>query len=160
LKDLDKIVMTREEKIKLVIEKGYKYDPETGDIFKPSGDLVTTKSTQGYVTIRFSHEKKKYMLYGHHFAYYMINEYCPYKIDHKNRQKVDNKIRNLRESNYLIDNRNQNNKGYTFDKDRNKWRVMITVNYKTMFIGRFNTEEEARNAYLEAKRKYHPEFNV
>lgn len=152
--------MTREEKIKLVISKGYVYDSISGNIFKPNGDLVTTKSTNGYIIIRFSHNKKKYILYGHHFAYYINNNECPYKIDHKNRDKVNNSFINLRESNYLIDNRNQNNKGYSFDKDRNKWRVMITVNYKAIFVGRFDTKEEARSAYLEAKKKYHPEYNV
>jgi hypothetical protein len=29
------------------------------------------------------------------------------------------------------------------------------LNYKKIYLGDFNTEEEATNAYLEAKKKYH-----
>jgi len=37
----------------------------------------------------------------------------------------------------------------------NKWKAQITVNGKNTYLGSFNIEEEARNAYLNAKLKYH-----
>lgn len=37
-------------------------------------------------------------------------------------------------------------KGYSYDKIRNKWQVEIKRNRKRHFIGRFDTEEEAKNA--------------
>ena len=50
---------------------------------------------------------------------------------------------------------NTNAKGYSFDKSRNKYQAIIGINGKNIHLGRFDTEEEARNAYLEAKEKYH-----
>ena len=37
-------------------------------------------------------------------------------------------------------------KGYSFDKSRNKYRVEIRYNKKRYFVGRFNTEKEALKA--------------
>ena len=46
-------------------------------------------------------------------------------------------------------------KGYSKDKKNNKWVSCITVNYKQIHLGSFDTPEEARQAYVEAKKKYH-----
>lgn len=44
-------------------------------------------------------------------------------------------------------------KGYC--KVKNKFKVIITINNKQILIGYFDTEEEARQAYLDAKKIYH-----
>jgi hypothetical protein len=46
-------------------------------------------------------------------------------------------------------------KGYTWNKPAKKWMAQINLNKKHMYLGCFDTEEEARNAYLEAKKIYH-----
>ncbi len=46
-------------------------------------------------------------------------------------------------------------KGYRWNKQRQKWEVQITANYQKIYIGLYNTEEEARKTYLEAKERYH-----
>jgi hypothetical protein len=38
-------------------------------------------------------------------------------------------------------------KGVHWDKSRNKWTTRIKVMYKSVYIGRFDTEEEAAKAY-------------
>lgn len=38
-------------------------------------------------------------------------------------------------------------KGVSFDKSRKKWLAQIKINYKKIFLGRYETEEEAKNAY-------------
>jgi hypothetical protein len=48
---------------------------------------------------------------------------------------------------------NTNAKGYT--KRKNKWIAQIKLDYKNIYLGSYNTEEEARQAYLLAKEKYH-----
>ena len=51
--------------------------------------------------------------------------------------------------------RNMRGKGYRWGKKTKKWEARITVNYKQIHLGCFDTEEEARKAYLKAKRKHH-----
>ena len=52
-------------------------------------------------------------------------------------------------------NFNRNAKGYTFNKQRQKYHAQIMVNGTQIFLGLFNTAEEAHEAYLTAKAKYH-----
>jgi len=45
-------------------------------------------------------------------------------------------------------------KGYSWSKSHNRYRAYITINSKKIHIGYYKTEDEAHNAYLEAKEKY------
>ncbi len=47
------------------------------------------------------------------------------------------------------------NKGYCYDKSRGKFKSSIKVGGKMINLGRFENKEEARNAYLEAKKTHH-----
>lgn len=147
--------MTREEKIKLAIEKGFTYDIDTGKIYGVRGKEVISR-IQGYVSIQFTKCGKKYELKGHQFAYYIIHNKIVDYIDHRDGDRTNNKIDNLRE---VTNQQNCFNrigtKGYFFDKERNKFLAQIKVNKDKIYLGRFDTELEARNAYLEAKEKYH-----
>lgn len=149
--------MTKLEKCEILKSKGYTYNPESGKIYGMRGQEVIAKNKDGYV-ILYVKSNPNVQLYGHHFAYYYIHGNVDFEmLDHINEIKSDNRITNLRISNSTENNRNviMSAKGYTWDKNRNKWRSKITVNYKTINLGRFDTEEEARNVYLEAKKKYH-----
>jgi len=71
---------------------------------------------------------------------------------------LNNRIENLR-----VLNRQQNNcnnlhfvKGYCYHKRYNKYQAQINVNGKRIYLGRYDTAEEARAAYLKAKPIYHP----
>ena len=77
-------------------------------------------------------------------------------IDHINGHTDNNQITNLRNVT------NQQNcwnhtkaKGYCWDKRRKKWHAQIQLNGKKLFLGYFVLEEDAKNAYLEAKKIYH-----
>ena len=79
-----------------------------------------------------------------------------HQIDHIDGNRLNNAFDNLR----VVSNQgNQFNrtsaKGYSWNKDRCKWEACIRINKKTKHLGRFETEEEARAAYLAAKEKYH-----
>jgi len=76
-------------------------------------------------------------------------------IDHIDRNPSNNKIENLRIVSKLENQWNTDAKGYNFRKDKNKWRARIKVNYKEIHLGHFDTEEEARQSYLDAKAFYH-----
>lgn len=49
-------------------------------------------------------------------------------------------------------------KGVTFCKNNNKWQAQIKVNKVNLFLGYFDTPEEAYKAYCEGCIKYHGEF--
>jgi hypothetical protein len=76
------------------------------------------------------------------------------QIDHIDRNKLNNNINNLRIVTASQNNQNKINKGYFWDKSKNKWKASIYVNYKAKHLGYYHTEEEARNAYLEGRKKY------
>lgn len=148
--------MTREEKCRLAIEKGYTYDEVTGKIFSRFGREITKRHKKGYIFLNIYNKGKIISLLGHQFAYY-----CKYNrivdcIDHINGIRDDNRIINLREVTHQQNQYNRTKaKGYHFNKQRNKYHTKIKLNKKTIHIGCFKTEEEARQAYLEAKEKYH-----
>lgn len=78
------------------------------------------------------------------------------QVDHHDGNTLNNRVENLR---WVTHQQNQWNrttaKGYYFHKARGKWQAQIRLDGKTIFLGRFNTEDEARAAYLAAKEKYH-----
>ena len=82
------------------------------------------------------------------------------EIDHINRIRHDNRLENLhycsRSENMLNMARVDNAKGYYWD--RNKWRAQICINNKQKYLGAFEKEEDARQAYLDARTKYHNEL--
>ena len=74
-------------------------------------------------------------------------------VDHINRIKTDNRFENLR---YCSRSENQlnrdcvdNAKGYI--RIKNKWHSSISIKCKTKYLGMFDNEQEAHQAYLDAK---------
>ena len=76
-------------------------------------------------------------------------------IDHINRNPLDNRIENLRVLTSQQNNFNKTAKGYSWDKQNNKWHAQIKINYKSKHLGSFTEEADARQAYLKAKELYH-----
>jgi len=70
---------------------------------------------------------------------------------------LDNRIENLRILNHQQNMRNNLHytKGYYYNKKHNKYQAQINVNYKIRYLGRYDTAEEAREAYLKAKAIHH-----
>lgn len=87
-------------------------------------------------------------------------------VDHINGDKLDNRRSNLRRCN-LVQNA-QNRKplikstskylGVSKDKTRDKWRAMIVVDNKKLWLGRFDSEEDAANAYNQMAKIHFKEF--
>jgi hypothetical protein len=73
------------------------------------------------------------------------------EIDHINNNKSDNRIENLRLATRLQNEHNKPKKGYRFEAG--KWRARIKVNGKQKHLGMFDTEDEARLAYLSAAKQ-------
>ena len=145
---------------------GFIYEPSTGYLFRksnPTKQVGTLNKKIGYIVFR--HENKLH--YVHRVAWEMTHGLPPTKhIDHINRIKTDNRISNLRLADDLLNNRNRvrPNKnsstgfiGVTKPKHTPKWAASITVNYKRVHIGYYDTAQQAHQAYIEAKKTYHPE---
>jgi len=75
------------------------------------------------------------------------------QVDHIDRNKSNNKLENLRIVNNSQNMCNRECKGYS--KCNNKFQSEIQINKKKIYLGKFDTEDEARQAYLEAKEIYH-----
>ena len=77
-------------------------------------------------------------------------------IDHINGNPLDNRVANLRITTMQGNTQNQTQaKGYYWNKQNKKWHAQIHLNKKTIYLGYYTTEEEARQAYLTGKEKYH-----
>ncbi len=146
------------------------YDPETGLLtwkVKPSkkvnvGDTIKTKS-HDYLVVR---------IYGKQYLqhrliwFYVYGTWPKNQIDHKNLNKIDNRIDNLREAtnqenhfNLPLSRRNKSGyKGVHWSKNRNKWRVEYTLNCKRFEGGYFDNVEDAALKYRELTKKLHGEF--
>jgi hypothetical protein len=77
-------------------------------------------------------------------------------IDHIDGNTLNNSANNLR----IVSNQQNcfnrtKAKGYSLYKRNNKWRSHIVLNGKKIHLGLFKNENDAREAYLNAKRIYH-----
>jgi uncharacterized protein YxeA len=141
--------MTRLQKCEFLKSKGYDYDPDTGKIFGVKGKEIIGKHCAGYILLMNG-------LLGHHFAWYMTYGNVDFiELDHKNRIRYDNKIDNLRILTRSEQRQNSTHKGYSWNKIKNKYQSYIKINGKKKSLGYFYLEEDAKNAYLRAKEKYH-----
>lgn len=99
--------------------------------------------------------KKTYTILSHQFIFFCKYGYLPKCIDHINNDKSDNRINNLRDISLSENQWNRKGKGYYWNKKTNKFHSNIKIDNKIKYIGYFNTEEEAKKAYLNAKKTYH-----
>jgi len=118
-----------------------------------AGDIVGSVTLDGYLTVRIG--KKLYMVHRiiwmWHYGYFPENN-----LDHINRKKQDNRIKNLREASKQCNARNCKNlktntsgvKGVSWRKRNNKWAAQIVVNNKIHYIGLFVDFDEAVFARL------------
>ena len=78
-------------------------------------------------------------------------------IDHINGIRHDNRRSNLRIVTPQENSHNhQSAKGYYWHERVRRYKAKICVNNKQINLGSFDTEDEARDAYVAAKKIYHP----
>lgn len=137
------------------------YEPDTG-LFKwkirianriQKESFAGTLKGNGYLYIAIN--QKQYL--AHRLAWLYVYGYFPeYGVDHINRIPTDNRICNLREVSQICNLRNTGNysnnksgvKGVGFDKQTSKWLSRITINQKTIKIGRYSNFDDAVCARL------------
>ncbi len=74
------------------------------------------------------------------------------KTDHTNHNGIDNRKKNIRPCTHSQNMWNQRikAKGYSFCKERRKWRARIGHNGKEIKLGSFDKEKDAAEAYQKA----------
>ncbi len=151
---------TRKELCVIAQNKGWSANIHSGDIFKPNGEIHI--GSEKYVRFGIYHEGVNYNISGHHFIWYVAGNDMDFTLlDHKNRNKKDNKLSNLRVSNNRLNMNNRDVTGVSYETKKKKWRSYITVDGRTIQLGWFNTKEEAMNSYMEGKKLYHDlNFNI
>ena len=81
-------------------------------------------------------------------------------IDHININCKDNSLENLRPATQLQQILNRkcmtSAKGYIWCKANQKWKARIVIDGKTKYLGLFDLESDAHQAYLNAVAKYRP----
>jgi hypothetical protein len=108
---------------------------------------------------------KKYKV--HRLIWLMFNEKEPEKLlDHIDGDKLNNRIENLREADYVTNGMNRKShsnkslpKGVTYVKNKNRFVARIMTNGKSIYLGWFNDVDSAKIAYDNASVMYHGSFS-
>ncbi len=142
------------------------YNPLTGDFTnlksgkgrKPVGAVVGCAHKHGYVTSMV--DGKNYL--HHRLAWLYVHGYLPpADIDHRDGNRANNSLLNLREATRSENCQNaalksNNSTGQTgVWPVGNKWRARLTVSGKHHHLGYFADKPDADAAYLAAKNKHH-----
>jgi hypothetical protein len=144
--------MTDLEKMTLLKERGYVYDPVTGDIISPRGKVLKKTTPDGYKMIHLS----MFSVLSHRYAwFYYYGEIAPDQIDHIDRNPSNNKIENLRSVTNTQNQYNRGAKGWYFCKRSQKYIATIRINSRNKYLGAYETADEANKRYLDEKPNYH-----
>jgi len=142
------------------------FDYKDGNLYwKQARQKVKAGSKAGSVNPSTGYElimvnQKRYRAHQLIFMYH--HGYFPKEIDHIDRNKVNNKIENLRATNRIKNCQNigltkRNTSGYknvSYLKQTNKWLVKININGKNKNFGHFEDIELADLVAQEARSKY------
>lgn len=153
-----------QERLKEVLD----YDPDTGiftrRLTRGGYKKNTVAGSKGVYGDFYSYIKIDETRYAaHRLAWLYVYGYFPEnQIDHIDRVRINNRIKNLREASPVCNSRNcgiaKNNisgiTGVSFNKVYKKYNAYITVNYKHMSVGHFQTKKEAAMARWIAEVKY------
>lgn len=151
------------------LQKLLRYDPETGEFFwrvvrpriKP-GDRAGYLNDSGSGYWFISVDGNLYR--AHRLAWFYVFGHFPKEIDHKNRVRSDNRIKNLRIATRRQTRANsataiKNRTGFRGITQRgNTWLAMVRRNGKSTYLGSFSTPEAAHAAYCRAGRELYGEF--
>jgi hypothetical protein len=144
-----------QEKLKEVLEYNNELGTFTWKVSKANkikvGSVAGCKNNLGYILIRI--DGKIYL--AHRLAWLYTHGSFPLNcIDHINQIKDDNRICNLRDVTVSENMQNQAKVlGYT--KNGSKYKATIRINNILHQLGSYITEEQARQAYLNAKKILH-----
>lgn len=146
------------------------YNPKTGVFtsrFKryrwPTGREMGFMHHSGYRYVLVDSER----LYAHRLAWFYVHgEWPPHDLDHRNRNRDDNRIKNLRPANDTLNAQNRklhrhNKSGATgvhWNQRLKKWQGRICFMGEQMHLGVFKSKRACAQAYQDAKAFFHPDW--
>jgi hypothetical protein len=118
-------------------------------------DLDTVKEHTWYINKRYVRTMIKQKFMSAHRL--LMNPPDGMQVDHINGMPHDNRRANLRIVTHQVNHHNRRSaKGYYWDTQKRKYKAQIVLNKKNIYLGLYDTEVEARDAYIAAKKIYHP----
>ena len=130
--------------------------------------LKGSANNKGYkrISLYKDGKAKTYLIHRLVACHFIPNPHNFPVIDHKNQEKVDNSISNLRWCTHSTNHRNRTQKrpndlprgvGIT---SSGKYKALISINGKDKYLGCYDTKEEASRIYEEAlSERMHNELN-
>ena len=133
----------------------YDYNPFTGNLIsKFTGKPIRGSiNKSGYRYMMISDRGNKVPVKHSRAVYaWCVGSWPIQQIDHIDRNKLNDRIHNLRDISCRENNQNRKcfKGGATYDKSRNKWQARIYVGGIKKSLGRFETKEQAQAAYAAA----------
>jgi hypothetical protein len=148
-----------------ILKEYFEYDP-SGTLIRIKHslgrgrlDVIPTRvSNGGYLSYRFLNANH----YVHRLIFLFHHGYLPKYLDHINRNKLDNRIENLREATNsqncvnikLLSNNTSGHVGVRYRKNARKWEVAVAGKY----YGLFPTEGEAIAQRIKIAKELYGEF--
>jgi ribosomal protein S19 len=147
----------------------FKYNRRTGVLTRriavgpyAVGTPVGTVDGKGYLHVSV----KRKLLLVHRLAYFLVTQEEPKYVDHKNGDRQDNRLSNLRActqsqncgNSKLHAHNTSGYRGVSFIAASRKWHAQIKVFGKQTYLGRFDTPLEAARCYDQAARKHFGSF--
>ncbi|WP_338688907.1 HNH endonuclease [Bradyrhizobium sp. 26S5] len=147
------------------LERLLKYDPETGIFNWRRYRKGVAGWDNGNRYVQITVDQKHYL--AHRLAWlWMTGRWPEHEIDHIDGNSSNNAFRNLRcatstqnKANTGARSRSLSGlKGASWHKSSRKWRSRIRIGDREIFLGMFNTAEEAGAAYFAAAKTHFGEF--
>lgn len=146
------------------------YDPSTGiftrRIYRGHKSLPGTEinsiGSHGYIEACLSGR----LYLAHRLAWFHETGEWPEYVDHIDRNKLNNRIDNLRsctvqENNWNLPDNPRNTsgiRGVSWDRPSGKWMATIRGEGKTRYLGKFEDKNDAAKAYEDAVARYRGHF--
>lgn len=152
-----------------ILKELFVYDEKTGIITNrvdrnksKKGENPGGIDNRGYLTISINGK----MMQGHRLAFLYTYGYLPKFIDHKDRNKLNIKINNLREcrqqQNCYNRGPSRNNKcgikGVYWDSGAKMWRAQLSISGKNTYLGCFWDKQTAAQIVRIERLKHHGNF--
>lgn len=128
-----------------------------------AGQIAGHKTKEGYINVCVER-----VLYAAHQVIWLIvyGEWPEGILDHRDGDKSNNRIENLRQATHAENSRNQNLsrrstsgvRGVVWNKAVRKWQAQIQIDGRTRYLGVFSEKSKAAEARASAERELFGDF--